>query len=73
MERTDRRKASAMTDGNFVEETRMTLGHRATPQTAQGLLFVIARFLLEEFDEEFPRVLKEMSASTQRVIAAWIK
>lgn len=30
----DRRKASAMIGGKFVDETRMTMGDRASPETA---------------------------------------
>lgn len=49
--RTDRWKASAMIGEKFVDETRMTMGHRASPQTAQRLSFVIPRYLMESFDK----------------------
>lgn len=63
-----------MIGGKFVwDETRMNIGHRESLQTAQRLSFEIARFFLEAFDEEFPLVLKGMSASTEKVIAAWIR
>lgn len=62
-----------MIGGKFLGETRMTMGHRVNPQTAQWLSSVIARFVLEAFDEEFPRVPRGVSTSIQKVIAGWVR
>lgn len=70
--RTDRWKGSAMIGGKYVDETRMIMGHTASQQTVERMSFVIARFLLEAFDKEFPRVLRGLSRSTQRVIVALV-
>lgn len=72
--RTDRLTASEMIGGNFVVETRMIMRHRASPQTAQRLSSVIPRFFLDAFDEEaFPRVLRGIPTSIQKVVAAWVE
>lgn len=71
--RTDRWNASAMLGGKLVDETRMAMGHRASPQTAQRLSFVMERYLLEALDREFPRALRGMSSRTQQVNTSWVK
>lgn len=38
--RTERLKASAMLGGQFVDEARLTMGYRASPQTAQRISLV---------------------------------
>lgn len=54
-----------MLGGKSVDETRMTEGHWASLQSAQRLSFVVARSVLEAFDEKFPQVLWNMSERTQ--------
>lgn len=66
-------KASAMLGDKIVDETRMTTEHRASPQTAQGVSFVVARYVFEAFDKDFQKLLRGMSARTQSVIATWMK
>lgn len=61
-----------MLDGKFVDKTRMTMGHRASPQTAQRLTFVVAWYLLEAFSTEFPPVLWEKSLRTGQGMV-WIE
>lgn len=69
----DRWKTSIILAGQLVDETRVTMGHLPSPQTAQRLSFLIGRYLLQAFDVEFPKILEGMSRLTQDIVSVWVE
>lgn len=66
----DRWKSLFMLAVEYVEDERVVMGHRPSPQTAQRLSCFICRFLQDAFDAEFFIALSGMSADTQRIVGA---